>query len=62
MIVIATVIRAFDYSNILDLTFTFLGSIFWTWDGILTKNKPLVAVSAFCVAVVGFGIVRYMII
>lgn len=59
MIVIATIIRALDYSNILDLTFTLLGCILWTWDGVLTKNKPLVAVNVFSVIVISLGIIRY---
>lgn len=58
MIVIATIIRALDYSNVLDLIFTLAGCILWTWDGWLTKNKPLIAVNIFSIIVVSLGLIR----
>lgn len=59
-IIAATIVRALDYSNFLDLTLTFLGCALWAWDGYNTKNRPLVTVNIFSVIVVAYGLWRYV--
>lgn len=56
----ATVIRALDYSNFLDLALTFAGCGLWTICGIREANRPLVTVNVFSVLVVGLGLWRYV--
>ena len=59
MIVAATIVRALDYSNVLDLILTLVGCTLWTWDGCLTKNKPLIAVNIFSIIVISLGLIRH---
>jgi hypothetical protein len=55
-IVIATSIRAVDYSHTLDLIFTLIGGILWGYEGYRLNNKPLIIVNAFCSAAMIVGL------
>lgn len=59
-IIAATIVRAFDYSNFLDLAFTLTGCILWAFDGFRAKNNPLVFVNVFSIIVVTIGLWRYV--
>jgi len=47
-IIIATCIRAMDYSHSLDMIFTLIGGILWGCEGYRLGNKALIMVNVFC--------------
>ena len=58
-IIAGTIVRATNFSNVLDLELTALGCFVWSITAYSIGNKPLLAVNAVSVLITGAGIIRH---
>ncbi len=56
-ILIAFAVRAMDYSNILDLTFSFIGVSLWGWVGFLWNDRAILLLNVVGGTILAAGII-----
>ena len=53
----AFAIRAMDYSNLLDLTFSFIGVSLWGWVGFLWNDRAILLLNVVGATILAAGII-----
>ena len=56
-IVIATVLRTFDY-HMADLIVGGVGTVLWVYAAYQMRDKALFTVNAFCLAILTYGVLK----
>ncbi len=57
-ILIAFVIRAADYSNELDLAFSFIGVSLWGWVGFMWNDRAIIILNAAGATILAVGLLE----
>jgi hypothetical protein len=58
-ILIAIVIRAADYSHLLDMVFGIIGMGLWAWVGFMWHDRSIIVLNAISAAILAVGILEY---
>lgn len=56
LIIAATFVRSFDLGHYLDLIFSFGGTALWAYAAWKMRENALLAVNAFCLALLSYGL------
>jgi len=55
----AIVIRAADYSHLLDMIFSFTGMGLWAWVGFMWHDRSIIVLNAISASILAVGILEY---
>ena len=56
----AIVIRAADYSHLLDMMFSFTGMGLWAWVGFMWHDRSIIVLNAISASILAVGILEYL--
>ena len=56
----AIVIRAADYSHLLDMMFSFTGMGLWAWVGFMWHDRSIIVLNAISASILAVGILEYV--
>ena len=59
-ILAAIVIRAADYSHLLDMILGVIGMSMWAWVGFMWHDRSLIVLNAISAAILAIGILEYI--
>ena len=59
-ILAAIVIRAADYSHLLDMILGVIGMSMWAWVGFMWHDKSIIVLNAISAAILAIGILEYI--
>ena len=59
-ILAAIVIRAADYSHLLDMILGVIGMSMWAWVGFLWHDRSIIVLNAISAAILAIGILEYI--
>ena len=59
-ILAAIVIRAADYSHLLDMILGVIGMSMWAWGGFMWHDRSIIVLNAISAAILAIGILEYI--
>jgi hypothetical protein len=59
-ILAAIVIRAADYSHLLDMVLGVIGMSMWAWVGFMWHDRSIIVLNAISAAILAIGILEYI--
>ena len=59
-ILAAIVIRAADYSHLLDMILGVIGMSMWAWVGFMWHDRSIIVLNAISAAILAIGILEYI--